>query len=209
MDIKSIKQTLSASTAQPLVELVKLISARNVRSKLNILINRVTVTTVNEFICRYENLPLRQVVITAGDISIELRFNTLLQSIDINALDTLSIMWDNDGGQISVNLQDIFSKMGDIAVNTQLVEVMRFYNKLGLSKHGISVEYGNYLYEGDEVSELSVIIDGITYSKSVRHEQVDYDDELACEYSYLTGETPHLLLLKFMDDLESFNFLNI
>ena len=101
MDIKSIKQTLSASTTQPLVELVKLISARNVRSKLNTLINRVTVTTVNEFICRYENLPIRQVMVVAGDISIELRFNKLEECIDINALNTLSIMWDNDGRQIS------------------------------------------------------------------------------------------------------------
>ena len=202
MDIKSIKQSLSASTAQPLVELVKLISARNVRSKLNILINRVTVTTVNEFICRYENIPLRQVMVVAGDISIELRFNTLLQFIDINSLNTLTIQWDNNGGEVSVDLKDIFEKMGDKDVNTQLVEVMRFYNQLELSKHGITVEYDNYLYEGDEVSELSVIIDGAIYIKAARHEQVDYDDELA-EYSYLTGETPHLLLLKFMNDLES------
>ena len=101
MDIKSIKQSLSATTAQPLVELVKLISARNVRSKLNILINRVTVTTVNEFICRYDNIPLRQVILTGGDISIELRFNKLLQFIDINSLNTLTIQWDNNGVDVS------------------------------------------------------------------------------------------------------------
>ena len=102
-------------------------------------------------------------------------------------------------------MQDIFEQMSDKDVNTQLVEVMRFYNQLELSKHGITVEYSHYLDEGDEVSELSVIIDGAIYTKAARHERVDYDDEIACEYSYLTGETPHLLLLKFMGDLESFN----
>ena len=101
MDIKSIKQSLTVSTAQPLVELVKLISARNVRSKLNILINRVTVTTISEFTCRYDNIPLRQVMLTGGDISIELRFNTLLQFIDINSLNTLTIQWDNNDVEVS------------------------------------------------------------------------------------------------------------
>ena len=95
MDIKSIKQSLSVSTAQPLVELVKLISARNVRSKLNILINRVTVTKISEFTCRYDNIPLRQVMLTGGDISIELRFNKE-ECIDINSLNTLTIQWDNN-----------------------------------------------------------------------------------------------------------------
>ena len=149
-------------------------------------------------------------MLTGGDISIELRFNKL-EGIDINSLNTLTIQWDNNGGEVSVDLRDIFEKMGDVDVdvNTQLVEVMRYYDKLELSKHGISVEYDNYLYEGDEVSELSVIIDGAIYTKAARHERVDYDDELACEYSYLTGETPHLLFLKFMNDLESLNFPNI
>ena len=208
MDIKSIKQSLTVTTAQPLVELIKLISAKNVKRRLARVLSSITVTTINDFVCRYEGVHLRQVLVVSKDTTIELRFDKTDDApLEIESLNRLTMSWVNDeGGDVSFDLQDIFNEMGSIEVNTLIVDVMKQYSKIDVSKHGISAEYSHYFDEGDEVSELNVVIDGVDYNKTARHEQFGCDDdETDCEYSYLTHETPQLLLLKFMDDLESFN----
>ena len=163
MVINSIKQSLSATTAQPLVDLIKLINAGNVRKKLDIVNNSVTATTINEFVCLYENIPLRQVMVVAGGVSIELSFSKIEESINLESINTLTMTWhDKNGLRVMVDLHDIFKKIDHSVINNQLVEAVRFYSNLELSKHGVVIEYANYLDNGNEVSELSVVVDGVS-----------------------------------------------
>ena len=200
MDIKSIKQTLSPATAQPVYELVKLISDKDVEQNVTLMLSNISVTTVSDYICDVGRLPMRQVVVQSGGYKLELRFiNITDRELNPNHMESLQMSWVVGDDKVKMlELDEMLEFMCAYACMDEVAEVlltaMEYYRSLPVSHHAVAVKYERYFNEGDEVCVQNVIVDG-TVHKEVRR-LARYEDE---DSAYLSKANQFLLLVRFLN----------
>lgn len=198
MNINSIKQTLSPATAQPVYELVKLISNKIVGSKLAEMLTDITVTTVCDYLDHTAGVPVREVRVSSAGYVIELvMVNKVDTPILLGDLHRLHFIWSDENGTDFFDLKEMLAAIDSLEVGCRIIGAMRHYNNLAVSRHSIKVRYRNYLEEGEEVSSLQVTIDKIRHLEVVKLELPEDDDESM----YTSTYSRHLLLSKFITRL--------
>ena len=199
MNINSIKQSLNQATSQPLFELLKFISDKNIEGMLNKMPSDIVVTTISDYICNIDALPIREVRLTNNEYNIVLRYENIVdEPLELKSLNRLFLVWSEKGDVDIINLNNILFEMDDVDVKKKILEVMRFYSNLATSKHSIRTRYENFFDEGDHISALRVTIDKEVYSQVAKRELLDDDDD---EDYYSTKYSRFLLLSKFINRL--------
>ena len=199
MNINSIKQSLNQATSQPLFELLKFISDKNIEGMLNKMPSDIVVTTISDYICNIDALPIREVRLTNNEYNIVLRYENIVdEPLELKSLNRLFLVWSEKGDADIINLNNILFEMDDVDVKKKILEVMRFYSNLATSKHSIRTRYENFFDEGDHISALRVTIDKEVYSQVAKRELLDDDDD---EDYYSTKYSRFLLLSKFINRL--------
>lgn len=207
MDIKSIKQSFAVTTAQPVYELVKLISNKIVGSKLAEMLTDISVTTVCDYLDHMAGVPVREVRVNSAGYVIELvMVNKVDTPILIGDLHRLHFIWSGDNGVDIFDLKEMLSTIDSLEVDCRIIDAMRHYSNLAVSKHSIKVRYKNYFEDGEEVSTLQVTIDKVKHLEVVKLEVPEEDDESM----YTSTYSRHLLLSKFITRLlEDDEFIEI
>ena len=207
MDIKSIKQSLFVTTAQPMYELVKLISDKDVEVNVAKMLSGISITTISEYICSEERLPMREVVVQSGKFKLELRFINLTdRELNPNHIESLKMIWVVGDDKMKIlELDEMFERMCAYSCMDEVAELllvaMEYYRSLPVSHHAVSVKYEHYFNEGDEVSVLNVIIDKAVHKEVCRLER--YEDE---DVQYLSKANQFFLLVRFLNRLETIKF---
>ena len=198
MNINSIKQSLNTATARPLFDLLKLVGDRRVEHKVYRMLSDISIVTINDYVCGMEGLPLREVKLSSHGFDVKLQFHNVASgNLELSSLNRLFMAWSVDDVVDLINIADILYVMDSLVVKRKLLEVMRFYSSLPISKHSVRVAYENQ-FEGDEsVSTLKVTIDKTLYEEVYKCE-VSEDDE----NNHSTKRSRFLLLAEFLTDLE-------
>ena len=201
MDIKSIKQSLSVTTAQPMYELVKLIGDKDVEVNVAKMLSGISITTIREYICS-EELLMREVVVQSGKFKLELRFINLTdRELNPNHIESLKMIWVVGDDKMKIlELDEMFERMCAYSCMDEVADVllvaMEYYRSLPVSHHAVTVKYEHYFNEGDEVSVLNVIVDKAVHKEVCRLER--YEDE---DVQYLSKANQFFLgLFQFLSD---------